>query len=96
MDNTIEVPVQCRSVYGEMPGENMTGIQVTRSQLSQFAKLMNRKHDEIIPLDKDKQVHPDYCPENHEIMENCVFWHETDGSGHGWCCSVCGQVTQWG
>jgi len=75
MDTTIKVPVECRSVYGEIPDENIIGFQITEAQLSQFAKLTNQKYiDAIIPLNKDQQIHPNCCPKNHDTMEDCVFW----------------------
>ena len=35
------------------------------------------------------------CPMKHDEMESAIYW-ETDTGSHGWCCSVCGEVLQWG
>ena len=80
----------------------LDGIKVETSELKRFAKEHGLKFiDLVIPLPGDGQMPLDKCPhrnratEDHEGVEHTMYW-ETETGSHGWCCSVCGEVTQWG
>ena len=97
MNKTINVPKEIKSIVKHCPVGGLDGYYVTRQQLSQFAKILNKKYiDEIIPLNNPEQINPDTC--------NCIkkqdpneldYWETPEGS-HGWCCRRCGRVLQWG
>jgi hypothetical protein len=95
---TIEVPITCRTKIGDIPEDMMIGIKVTGKQLQQFASLLGKKYiDEVIPLSKPVQIVVG-CSLNHEkneMVDKMVYWKTPDGD-HGWCCSECGKVLQWG
>jgi hypothetical protein len=95
---TVKVPKSCRTTIGLIPEEQMEGIKVTKMQLAIFAKILGNKYiDQVIPLDKEEQI-AEGCPLNHngdEMAENMVYYTTPEGS-HGWACSLCGRVIQWG
>lgn len=95
---TIEVPLACRTTIGDIPEDMMIGIKVTKKQLQQFASLLGKKYiDEVIPLSEPMQIIKG-CPLNHagdKMVDNMVYWTTPDGD-HGWCCSTCGKVLQYG
>ena len=78
------------SEYGHCPVGGQKGIRVTRKEQVEYtAKLGKKCIDEIIPL-------PHGNKENKNCKhENEIYWENEEGS-HGWCCHVCGIVTQWG
>jgi len=78
----------------------MDGIKVTETELKKFARSIGSKNiDEFIPLphslNQSKMIHN--CTADHDAdFENIAqYWEDNKGS-HGWCCSVCGEVLQWG
>ena len=76
------------------PTGGMNGILVTKDELIEFSDLNDSKYlDEFIPL-PDKEY--PYNEEEHDCSENASYW-EIDGEhSHGWCCTICGKVIQWG
>ena len=78
------------------PRGGQEGIEVTTKELEVFSgKLGKQFIDEVIPL-------PNISPEKQKLfLEMCpctadqIYW-ERDNGKHGWCCSDCGTVTQWG
>jgi len=72
------------------------GILVTDEELHLFANALNTPYlDEVIPLPKftiEQQKLELILCNNHEDTE---YWERTTGH-HGWCCSHCGKVIQWG
>ena len=88
------------------PKGGMDGLSVTRDELEAFAKLNGFEYiDQYIPLEdytperarqesilKSKSG----CPINHEDNFDDIFYWEDEKGSHGWCCSVCGKVIQWG
>lgn len=87
--------------YGYYPRGGNDGIQVTTEELSEYARISCSKYiDETIPLpDKDpieqvmvtkECIHPE-----DEYPIDTIYW-ESETGNHGWCCSKCGTVIQWG
>lgn len=83
------------SKLSHCPRGGMMGISLTRREMATFSLLMGRNFiDEVIPL-------PGKTPqEQKNAMQNCThedadYWEDETGS-HGWCCSQCGEVVQWG
>ena len=80
----------------------LQGISVTENEMEHLAnKLGNAYIDEVIPLpDKteDEQIKKNKkgCPLNHDDMNVISYWEEPNTGNHGWCCSACGKVIQWG
>ncbi len=75
------------------------GIYVEHYQLQEFGNFLNTHHsDEYIPLpnllneDQKLIIGQNNC--EHDV-EDIVYW-ETEEGVHGWCCSNCGKVLQWG
>ena len=94
----ITAPKSIQGVRDYCPKGGQEGIYVTQSKLSKFAKrLGNHANDLVIPLPVHEQIHPDDCTAH--TGDNCfdaaIYW-ETDTGSHGWCCSICGNVIQWG
>jgi hypothetical protein len=86
------------SRYGYCPVGGEDGILVTTDELDTFADVMKSNAlDEYIPLpDLDPQVQKKKieqctCSDDHDV----IYWERENGS-HGWCCSNCGTVVQWG
>jgi hypothetical protein len=84
------------SKVGFCRGGGMEGIKTTMSELNRFAHSLKREHlDEVIPL-PNKTI-----KEQKESLKTCTehpsgrYW-ETNTGLHGWCCRICGTVTQWG
>ncbi len=81
------------------PRGGMEGIKISIVELHNFSNKIGSKYlDEIVPLpdktlDEQKKLIKN-CGENHD-EDNSQYWETTTGS-HGWCCSKCGTVTQWG
>lgn len=85
------------SKYGYCVNGGEDGIQVTTKELEAFAKKAKVEFtDAFIPLPNisaDEQL---------KLIKNCScdqddeqYWERENGK-HGWCCSKCGTVTQWG
>lgn len=79
----------------------MEGIEVSEEELNSFAELMIRLElstsiDSIIPLPnlniQDQMERLANC--DHE--NTAVKYFERRNGQHGWCCSFCGKVVQWG
>ena len=83
------------------PRGGMEGIYVSTSELEWFAKNQTKSKyiDSHIPLpgvDPRKQLSAmKTCNKDHDGFDDAVYW-ETDKGSHGWCCSNCGLVIQWG
>jgi hypothetical protein len=81
------------------PRGGQEGIEVTKAELKETAQFFNSQYlDMFIPL-------PDTTLDNQKcLLETCDerdehgnarYW-ETETGSHGWCCSICGSVVQWG
>jgi len=78
------------------PSGGMDGILVSGKELKKFSDAIGSDFaDEVIPL-------PNLTTEQQKaILSVCrkhndnEYW-ERDNGKHGWCCSKCGTVTQWG
>ena len=83
------------------PGGGMEGIRVSDEELNTFADAIGSNAlDEFIPLPnlsiEQQKAMISVC--NHQDEDNdekSEYWENKDG-GHGWCCTTCGKVTQWG
>lgn len=82
--------------YCERGGQE--GIYTTTGEQVELAELLIETYrDTYIPL-------PKFTPEKQkEIIENVPHDHdevvdywENESGRHGWCCSQCGKVIQWG
>lgn len=98
----INVPKDLQGKAKLCPQGRTFGIFVTTKQLSGFSDVVKSGFlDEVIPLNQAKQMLSENCTVNHKdtyIGENesiSIYW-ETEKGSHGWCCSVCGKVFQWG
>jgi len=72
------------------------GILVTDEELNSFSDAIDSNIlDGVIPLPnltiEQQKIELILC-NNHEDVE---YWERTTGH-HGWCCSHCGKVIQWG
>ena len=89
------------SYYTHCQRGGQNGIYTITSELQWFSKNKTKSKfiDEYIPLpNKDPQIQLksiSKCSKNHDEMEDAVYW-ETEKGSHGWCCSECGKVLQWG
>ena len=80
------------------PRGGQEGINPSKIEMETLSRVMSAKYaDEYIPL-------PNLTlPEQVKILKSetkCThkdveYW-ETNSGGHGWCCSKCGTVVQWG
>jgi hypothetical protein len=84
------------SQYAYCKRGGMTGIRVSDEELNTFSDdIGNKALDSVIPLPnlttEQQKAMLSVC-NNHNDSE---YW-ERDNGKHGWCCSTCGTVTQWG
>lgn len=84
------------SEYGYCFRGGMNGIKVSDEELNSFSDdIGNSALDEVIPLPylsvEQQKIELATC-KNHDDAE----YYECDNGSHGWCCSTCGTVTQWG
>ena len=80
----------------ECPRGGNPGVMVTEGQLKKFAdKIGSRAIDAVIPIPVRFLVHPEDCSQDHSDLPDTIYW-ETNKGSHGWCCSECGMVLQWG
>jgi hypothetical protein len=93
----ITAPQTIQGVKDYCPRGGQEGIFVTRSKLQRFARRLKLDAiDVIIPLPLHEQIHPDDCTaHSDDSFDSAIYW-ETETGSHGWCCSVCGNVIQWG
>jgi hypothetical protein len=85
------------SKIGFLVNGGMEGIEVSRKELELFSdKLGNKYLDQVIPLPdvslEEQKIRINHCPDHDQ---DDSYW-ETETGSHGWCCSHCGTVTQWG
>jgi len=87
------------------PKGGQSGILVTEKELGDLALRLGRKTmDEVIPMpdisfeQQKTRIAEDRAslgPGRHD--EHGQQYWEVEGTGaHGWCCSYCGTVLQWG
>jgi len=79
------------------PHGGMEGIRVSDNELDILAKLMGSKFlDEYIPIPKvSLEIQKDLVNTCKDHNNQVSYW-ERDNRKHGWCCSHCGTVIQWG
>lgn len=74
------------------PRGGQSGVFVSDTELAEYASKNSRRFtDEIIPLPGGNGPE---CA-SHDTLENMVYWESSTGN-HGWACSTCGKVIQWG
>ena len=87
------------SEYGHARRGGMNGILVDTDELRIFAHEMKLKAiDLYIPLPGVLPVAQmlEMSDEDHNCDDyDAKYWERENGS-HGWCCSGCGKVVQWG
>ena len=79
------------------------GILTTTLQQRKLSDAVKSEYiDRYIPLpgmtvsQQTKLINSKVCPEDaHNKMENVDYWENQEGS-HGWACTKCGEVVQWG
>jgi hypothetical protein len=84
------------SEFSHCSSGGQNGIRVSDEELNEFSNEIGSKYlDQFIPLpnlsteeQKERMVS---CKEH----EDAEYW-ERDNGKHGWCCSDCGKVIQWG
>ena len=78
------------------PVGGLNGIEITQQELIEFSEKMNRSYiDEIIPLPNIATNKQKQTAQNCDHQTDGIYWESNTGS-HGWCCSACGTVIQWG
>ena len=83
------------SVIAYCPRGGQEGVLVLRGELERHARKINAQHiDQFIPLPAPG-ADPRACFEDHTDGPT-VYWEEEGTGSHGWCCSTCGEVIQWG
>jgi hypothetical protein len=88
------------SKFAYRPCGGLEGIATTRAELRKFAKEIKKDYiDQFMPLPtmstKEQIMVIDHCKADHDSPDILTYWEDNQGS-HGWCCSQCGQVIQWG
>ena len=88
------------SEYAYCPRGGINGIRVSDKELDKFSDAINSKAlDEVIPLPRltleEQKKALKECEEFDEHSDETKYWERDNGS-HGWCCSKCGSVVQWG
>ncbi len=82
------------------PRGDMEGIYISSVELHDLSEKIGSKYlDEVVPLpdktpDEQKELIKN-CGKDHDDLDNAQYW-EVDTGSHGWCCSKCGTVIQWG
>jgi len=87
------------------PRGGQSGILVTTEELTAFArKLGKRSLTDVIPIPdlpfeqqetRMREDEPASGPKRHD-EHSWQYWEVVDSGSHGWCCSYCGIVLQWG
>ena len=76
----------------------LEGINTSTEELNLFSRKLNLEYlDEVIPL-------PEHSFDNqrmllripHDCGQHMYYFERIDNGKHGWCCSFCGKVHQWG
>ena len=86
--------------YGKRGG--MQGILFSYEEALELSNLIGSKYlDEYVPLPNislEKQVTEriKVCNSNKDDCGDNVEYYERDNGSHGWCCTYCGKVHQWG
>lgn len=85
------------SIIAYCPNGGQNGIRVSDEELKEFSDEINNDFmDEIMPLPnmsvEQQQIRLKVCKKHDGDTE---YWERDNGS-HGWCCSNCGKVIQWG
>ncbi len=88
------------SEYAYCQRGGMEGIKVSNFELDVFADSIGTKAlDEIIPLPnstlEEQKESIKECQNSDSHSNDMEYWELENGS-HGWCCSKCGTVIQWG
>ena len=78
------------------PRGGQEGISVSTDELVEFAEFMGTKYiDTFIPIpnvpNETQKKRTKDCKHDGDAA-----YYETETGSHGWCCSHCGTVTQWG
>jgi hypothetical protein len=85
------------SSYEYCPRGGQEGIATTVEQQIELAEVLEEAYrDTFIPLPMVQPEHQRLLtlqPHDHE--ESTEYW-ENDRGSHGWCCTKCGKVIQWG
>lgn len=85
------------SSFEYCPRGGQEGIATTENEQIDLAMFLAKEHgDDYIPLPNfqmEQQLINTEKPHDHD--EVVVYW-ENDFGRHGWCCSYCGKVVQWG
>jgi hypothetical protein len=79
------------------PRGGQDGIAVTREEMIDFSNEINSEAmDEFIPLPRmtvqQQKIAIGICTDH----DKDTVYYETETGSHGWCCSTCGKVVQWG
>lgn len=78
--------------FGDCPRGGMPGLLVTTDEMRALARELGQRFiDVIIPV--PNRAEP--CQEHPADFDDLTYWEDENG-GHGWCCSTCGEVIQWG
>ena len=87
-----EVQKGKEAVWQYCPRGGQMGWFITIGALKDFARSNGLDYvDEVIPIPDPELSFTD----SHDHDRDVVYW-ETDKGTHGWCCSRCGTVVQWG
>ncbi len=82
------------SQYTFCPRGKQEGILVTSKELEEFALKNKREYiDSVIPL---PEINSLPCLNINRCSRKAIYWENIDSGAHGWCCSECGRVIQWG
>ena len=71
------------------PRGGMEGILLKSSE----RKVKN--NTEVIDLPYN-QIYIERCTNDHSTMEHAKYWEDEKTGSHGWACSACGMILQWG
>lgn len=88
------------SKIGYCPRGEMQGIVTTEAEQIELKNVLEEHYiDHFIPLPdvtpEQQKVKRCTCDKDHDSMEDAIYWENETGA-HGWCCSECGEVLQWG
>lgn len=76
------------------PRGGQEGIAFTDEEQRELARKKNMKVTDLyVPL---PQGNPDKCSLGDKCGDTAMQYFENENGRHGWCCSVCGKVYQWG
>lgn len=81
--------------FTHCPAGGLGGWLINSSERVAIKKGKSGFATEMIKI-PERASHPLNCVADHDNPNITVYWEDEKTGSHGWCCSICGEVLQWG